>query len=186
VTGRATTSRQHGPLGTGHLFGNRLEGTGSPKSPSAENVRLRVGRWPRATLTTSNLTGVTGRSSCNTRTPKAYVFVTTKRIGITIDPAKRPKLPRIAGWRFQQSPCVDLDRILQKSPAGFEEAALPAGSPGCGLFSGAGRLTDGILSTSAARLIPERPPLAGTCGGAMWRNFHLKARLYQGILATRL
>jgi hypothetical protein len=38
-------SRQ-GPLGTGHLFGNRSEGTGSPKSPSAENVRLRVGPYP--------------------------------------------------------------------------------------------------------------------------------------------
>ena len=76
-------------LGTGHLFGNRSEGTGSPKSPSAENVRLRVEPYPRATLITSNLTGVSGRFSCNTRTPKAYVFVTTTLIGIKRDAAMR-------------------------------------------------------------------------------------------------
>src|SRR6476659_4383966 len=39
----------------------------------------------RATLITSNLTGVTGPSSCDTRTPKAYVFVTATLIGIQID-----------------------------------------------------------------------------------------------------
>jgi hypothetical protein len=83
----------HGTLGTGHLFGNRSEGTGSLRNPSAENVRLRVGPYPRTTLITSNLTVVSGRFSCNTRTPKAYVFTTTSRIGIRRDPAKRSRLP---------------------------------------------------------------------------------------------
>jgi hypothetical protein len=49
-------------------------------------VRLRVGPYPRTTLITSNPTVVSGRFSCNTRTPKAYVFTTTKRIGIKRDP----------------------------------------------------------------------------------------------------
>ena len=75
-----------GTLGTGHLFGNRSEGTGSPRNPSAENVRLNVGPYPRTKLITSNLTVVSGRFSCNTRTRKAYVFTTTKRIGIKRDP----------------------------------------------------------------------------------------------------
>jgi hypothetical protein len=75
-----------GTLGTGHLFGNRSEGTGSPRNPNAENVRLKVGPYPRAKLITSNLTVVSGRFSCNTKTPKAYVFTTTKRIGIKRDP----------------------------------------------------------------------------------------------------
>ena len=81
----ASVSR-HGPLGTAHLFGNRSEGTGSPKNPSADNVRFKVGPYPRATLITSNLTAVSGRVSCNTKTHKAYVFVTTTRIGIKRDP----------------------------------------------------------------------------------------------------
>ena len=83
-----------GTLGPGHLFGNRSEGTGSPRNPSAENVRLRVGPYPRTTLITSNLTVVSGRFSCNTTTPKAYVFTTTTRIGIKRDPAKRPRSSR--------------------------------------------------------------------------------------------
>ena len=81
-------------LGPGHLFGNRSEGTGSPRNPSAENVRLRVGPYPRTTLITSNPTVVSGRFTCNTRTPKAYVFTTTTRIGIKRDPAKRPRSAR--------------------------------------------------------------------------------------------
>ena len=83
-----------GTLGPGHLFGNRSEGTGSPRNPSAENMRLRVGPYPRTTLITSNLTVVSGRFSCNTTTPKAYVFTTTTRIGIKRDPAKRPRSSR--------------------------------------------------------------------------------------------
>ena len=65
------------------------EGTGSPKSPSAVNVLLRVEPYPRATLITSNPTGLSGRVSCNTRTHKAYVFVTTTLIGIKRDVAMR-------------------------------------------------------------------------------------------------
>ena len=78
---RHDTRRVEQAWGTGHLFGNRSEGTGSPKNPSAENVRLRLEPYPRAKLITSNLTAVSGRFSCNTRTPKAYVFTITKRIG---------------------------------------------------------------------------------------------------------
>jgi hypothetical protein len=85
---RIELSRQHGPLGTGHLFGNRSEGTGSPKNLSADNVRLRVGPYQRTTLITLNLTGVSGGFSCNTRTPKAYAFATTTRIDIKRDPAR--------------------------------------------------------------------------------------------------
>ena len=88
ATARVELSR-HGPLGTGLLFGNRSGGTGSPKSPIAENVQLRVGPYPRATLITSDLTAVSGRFSCNTRTPKAYVFVTTTLIGIKRNAAMR-------------------------------------------------------------------------------------------------
>jgi len=97
VIGPATTRVElsgRGTLGPGHLFGNRSEGTGSPRNPSAENVRLRVGPYPRTTLITSNLTVVSGRCSCNTTTPKAYVFTTTTRIGIKRDPAKRPRSSR--------------------------------------------------------------------------------------------
>ena len=78
-----------GSLGTSHPFGRRSEGTDLPRNRSAENVRLRVGPYPRTMLITSNPTVVSGRFSCNTRTPKAYVFTTTTRIGIKRDPAKR-------------------------------------------------------------------------------------------------
>jgi hypothetical protein len=61
------------------------------ENPSAENVRLRVGPYQRTTLITSNLTVVSGGFSCNTTTPKAYVFTTTTRIGIKRDPEKRPR-----------------------------------------------------------------------------------------------
>ena len=97
MIGPATTRVElsgRGTLGPGHLFGNRSEGTGSPRNPSAENVRLRVGPYPRTKLITSNLTVVSGRFSCNTTTPKAYVFTTTRRIGIKRDPAKRPRSSR--------------------------------------------------------------------------------------------
>ena len=78
-----------GSLGTGHPFGRRSEGTGLPRNRSAENVRSRVGPYPRTTLITSNPTEVSGRFSCNTRTLKAYVVITTTRIGIKRDASKR-------------------------------------------------------------------------------------------------
>ena len=58
------------------------------RNRSVENVRLRVGPNPLATLITSNLTKVRSRFSCNMRTPKAYVATTTTHIGIKRDPAK--------------------------------------------------------------------------------------------------
>jgi hypothetical protein len=61
-----------------------------PRNRNAENVRLRVGPNPLATLITSNLTKVRSRFSCNMRTPKAYVVTTTTHIGIKRDPAKLP------------------------------------------------------------------------------------------------
>jgi hypothetical protein len=60
-----------------------------PRNRIAENVRLRVGPYPRTTLITSNPTEVSGRFSCNTRTLKAYVVTTTTRIGIKRDASKR-------------------------------------------------------------------------------------------------
>jgi hypothetical protein len=60
-----------------------------PRNRIAENVRLRVGPYPRTTLITSNPTEVSGRFSCNTRTLEAYVVTTTTRIGIKRDASKR-------------------------------------------------------------------------------------------------
>ena len=77
-----------------------------PRNPSAENVRLRVGPHPRTTLITSNPTVVSGRFSCNTRTPKAYAFTTTTRIGIKRDLAKRSRLPGSLSGDSRQSACI--------------------------------------------------------------------------------
>jgi hypothetical protein len=79
-----------GSRGTSHPFGRPSEGTDLRRS--AENARLRVGPYPPATLITSNSTAVNGRFSCNTRTPKVYVFTTTMRTGVKRDPAERPRL----------------------------------------------------------------------------------------------
>ena len=67
------------------------------------NVRLRVEPYPRPTLITSNLTGLSGRVSCNTRTHKAYVFVTTTLISIKRDMAMRLG-SKIDERRFEKMP----------------------------------------------------------------------------------